>query len=104
MGQTMKHTRLERKEIIEQRLMQALAPVSIEVIDESHRHVGHEGAKTGASHFAVSIVTHRFAGLSAIQRHQLVYAALQDLIPHDIHALKIQAKMPEDLLKESAEN
>lgn len=86
----------ERQKIIAERLTQALSPMTLEIIDESHRHVGHEGAKGGASHFALLIVSSQFEGLSAIKRHQLIYQALQDLIPHEIHALKIKSKTPEE--------
>ena len=84
-------TPLERKQIIEQRLNQALSPTLLDIIDESHKHVGHEGAKTGASHFAVVIVSEQFAGLSLIEKHRLVYEAVGDLIPKEVHALKIKA-------------
>ncbi len=87
----------ERLVLIEKRLREALSPTLIEVIDESHFHVGHEGAKTGASHFAVTIVAQAFTGLSLIKRHQLVYAQLNDLIPKEVHALKIKAKAPNEV-------
>lgn len=74
----------------------ALAPLHLEVLDESHLHIGHEGAKTGASHFSVVIVSAKFATLPLIKRHQLIYQQLGDLIPKEIHALKIKAKTPEE--------
>lgn len=79
-----------RKLWIEEKL-QSLEPIALTIIDESHLHLGHEGAKSGASHFNVIIVSNQFSGLSAVQRHQLVYAQLQAYIPHEIHALKIKA-------------
>jgi len=79
-----------RKQWIEEKL-QLLEPSALTIIDESHLHLGHEGAKGGASHFSVVIVSRQFVGLSAVQRHQLVYAQLQTYIPHEIHALKIKA-------------
>lgn len=84
-----------RKRLIDEKL-QELAPTSLTIIDESHLHLGHEGAKSGASHFSVVIVSPQFAGLSAVQRHQLVYAQLQAYIPHEIHALKIKALTEEE--------
>ncbi len=84
-----------RKAWIEEKL-QALAPSSLTIIDESHLHLGHEGAKSGASHFSVIIVSSQFSGLSAVKRHQLVYAQLQTYIPHEIHALKIKALTEEE--------
>ena len=85
-------TPLERKQCIESRLQAAFSPDTLSVIDESHHHIGHEGAKAGGSHFAVIITAKAFAGLSLIERHQRIYAVLQDLIPHEVHALKINAK------------
>ncbi|MFI4936980.1 MAG: BolA family protein [Candidatus Berkiellales bacterium] len=85
---------IERKHRIESLLHQALAPIRLNVVDESHLHIGHEGAKSGGGHFSVVIEASCFDGLSLIQRHQLVYAALKDLIPHEIHALKIKAAPP----------
>lgn len=84
----------QRQALIEKRLQEALNPSFIEVIDESHLHIGHEGAKTGASHFALTIVSSHFENLSAVKRHQLVYEQLKDLIPKEIHALKIKATTP----------
>jgi BolA protein len=85
----------KRKQWIQERL-EKLNPLSLTIIDESHLHVGHEGAKGGASHFALQIVSAQFSGLSLIKRHQLVYAQLKDYIPHEIHALKIKALSPEE--------
>lgn len=92
----MAYTPQQRIELIESRLRQALAPLRLVVIDESHMHVGHEGAKGGASHFALTIVSAAFSGLSLVKRHQLIYSYLTDLIPQEIHALKISAKTPEE--------
>ncbi len=85
----------ERMDQIRQRL-QALAPVSIELEDESHLHAGHAGAAGGAGHFRLRIVSSRFAGLGKIARHRLVYDRLADLMPTHIHALAIQALTPEE--------
>lgn len=82
----------ERKKIVIERLTTALHPVEIEIIDESEFHKGHEGAKTGASHFFVKIISEKFNGLSLIDRHKLVYQQVSDLIPTEIHALKIKAE------------
>ena len=86
----------ERIALIEKRLRDALSPTLIHIKDESHLHIGHEGAKTGASHFALTIVSEKFANLSAVKRHQLVYEQLNDLIPKEIHALKIKANTPQE--------
>lgn len=74
----------------------ALAPVALEVVDDSHRHAGHAGAADGRGHFNVDVVSAAFAGLSPIARHRAVYAALGDLMTTDIHALAIRARTPDE--------
>jgi BolA protein len=74
----------------------ALAPVTIELIDESHKHVGHAGARDGRGHFALKIVSDAFRGVGAVARHRKVYTALGDLMQTDIHALSIFAIAPEE--------
>ncbi|HEV7489570.1 MAG TPA: BolA family protein, partial [Rhodanobacteraceae bacterium] len=76
-----------RVEAIRQRLTAVLAPETLEIEDESHRHAGHAGARDGRGHFRVRIISAAFAGQSAIARHRAVYAALGDLMQTDIHAL-----------------
>ncbi|MEO5596158.1 MAG: BolA family protein [Lysobacteraceae bacterium] len=72
----------------------SLAPIEIELIDESHKHVGHAGARDGRGHFALRIVSAEFSGQGAVARHRRIYAALGDLMQTDIHALSIQALTP----------
>lgn len=86
-----------RVQRIEELLRAALAPESLEVVDESHLHAGHEGAKSGGGHFAVTVVAPQFGGLNTVQRHRLVYAALQEMIPRDIHALSVRAFSPNEI-------
>jgi BolA protein len=88
---------VERIDAIRTRLQQALDPVRCEVIDESHLHVGHAGAKDGRGHFRVRIVSVRFAGLPRLARHRLVYEALGDLMTTDIHALGVEAEVPQEI-------
>jgi BolA protein len=85
-----------RIDTIRTRLAAALAPSTLDVDDESHRHVGHAGARDGRGHFRVRIVSAAFEGQSAIARHRAVYAALGDLMQTDIHALAIEARTPEE--------
>ena len=80
---------------IEQALVLALAPIELEVVDDSHLHAGHAGAREGG-HYTVRILSDRFNGLGRVARHRLVYDALQGLIPRGIHALAIQARSPLD--------
>lgn len=74
---------------IQQRL-QALHPTHLEVIDESHKHIGHPGAQSGGGHFLVIIASEKFKGQSLIACHRMIYDALDDLMEKEIHALKIK--------------
>lgn len=74
--------------------LQQLEPAELDLIDESHKHAGHEGARDGRGHYRVRIVSAQFAGRAALARHRLVYAALGDLMQTDIHALAIDARAP----------
>ena len=86
---------VDRSEL-QRELQAALQPDELEVQDDSHLHAGHAGAREGR-HFSVRIVSARFAGLSRVARHRLVYDALHTLIPRGIHALAIDAKAPEEV-------
>lgn len=77
------------------RLQAALVPEQLEVQDDSHRHAGHAGAREGR-HFSVRIRSARFAGLSRVARHRLVYDALGPLASQGIHALALDARAPGD--------
>lgn len=81
----------ERVAAIRRRLEQALDPAELEIIDESHLHRGHPGARDGRGHFRVRIVSDVFHGLPRLARHRRVYAAVGDLMTTDIHALNIEA-------------
>ncbi|MEZ5661447.1 MAG: BolA family protein [Burkholderiaceae bacterium] len=67
----------------------------LELHDESHLHAGHAGAQGGAGHYRVSITSARFQGLRPLARHRLVYDAVADWMPERIHALSIDARVPE---------
>ena len=87
----------DRIERLRARLQAALSPTVIEIIDDSHKHVGHAGARDGRGHFTVRVISERFAGLRPLARHRLIYEATGDLFETDIHALSIQALTPEEL-------
>ena len=82
-----------RIEAIKQRLTESLSPSKLEVIDESHKHIGHEGAKTGLGHFAITISSPLFSDKSKIECHRMIYDALGDMMQTDIHALRIDVVM-----------
>jgi BolA protein len=76
-------------------LTAGLAPVELTIRDVSAAHAGHAGAREGG-HFSVLVVSEQFAGRTRMQRHQLVYEAVADLLRTDIHALSIQARTPQE--------
>lgn len=84
----------DRLALIRSRLEDAFAPEQLDVTDESHLHVGHAGARDGRGHFRVRIVSSRFSGINPIERHRMVYEALDDMMKADIHALSLTALTP----------
>ena len=80
--------------LLRQRLA-VLAPLHLDITDDSHRHAGHAGARDGG-HFTVDIVATAFSGKSTLARHRLVYDAAGDLMHGRIHALAIRARSPEE--------
>ena len=72
-----------------------LQPISLTIQDDSALHAGHAG-NTGGGHFTLKIVSSQFSQKSQIIRHRLIYQALNDLIPQQIHALSILAISPDD--------
>ncbi|WP_174570610.1 BolA family protein [Rhodanobacter sp. C05] len=76
-------------EEIRRRLSEALLPVELEIFDEGHKHAGH--ANAGKGHYHVRIVSAAFAGQLPIERHRMVYVALDGLMDNGIHALSIDA-------------
>ena len=74
-----------------------LNPVALEIIDESHKHAGHAGARDGGGHYLLQIVTSEFSGKTTMTRHRMIYSALGEMMKHEIHALNIQAKTPEEI-------
>ena len=90
-------TPAERLAEIKQRLETAFEPESLDVEDDSHKHAGHEGAKSGLGHFNVMIVSSHFNGMKVLARHRAVYAALGEMMQTDIHALAIEAVASDEL-------
>jgi BolA protein len=85
------------KERIELNLKKAFASTLLEVIDESHLHVGHTGHKPGQqTHFSVTLVSDRFNGLSRLERHRLVYKALEGELNAGVHALQLNLVSAEE--------
>jgi BolA family transcriptional regulator, general stress-responsive regulator len=82
---------------IRQKLIQRFAPIRLEVEDESHRHIGHEGARPGGeTHFTVTIVSAAFAGQSRVARQRLVYETLAAQLATQVHALSLTTLTPDE--------
>ena len=79
----------EKVALITERLQVAFSPAHLEVLDESAAHAGHAGHQGGGRHFAIIITAESLAGLSRVAAHRQIYALFVDLIPHEIHALRI---------------
>ena len=88
-------TPAQRVEKIRQALTTRLSPVQLEIRDDSAAHAGHAGAREGG-HFSVLVISEQFAGRTRLQRHQLVYEAVGQLLHTDIQALSIQAETPQE--------
>jgi BolA protein len=83
------------KDIITEKLTAAFAPERLDVLDESHRHAGHAGARPGGeTHYSVYIVSQAFSGKSRIERHRMVNATLAGELAAGVHALAIRAAAP----------
>lgn len=78
-------------------LLDTLQPTQIEIIDESHKHAGHAGAREGGGHYRLNIVSAQFAGKPTVARHRMIYSALGEMMKNDIHALHITACTPEEI-------
>jgi len=89
-------SREQRLPAIRAAIEAALAPLSLQVEDDSARHAGHAGARDGRGHFNVEVVSDAFRGLAPLARHRRVYDAVGTMMETDIHALSIVARTPEE--------
>jgi BolA protein len=82
---------------IREKLSDRFAPTRLEIIDESHRHAGHAGARPeGETHFALTIVSAAFSGESRVARQRLVYQTLAKELATRIHALSLTTLAPDE--------
>lgn len=80
---------------IREKLMVALEPTRLDVVNESELHAGHRSSPgTGQSHFRVLIVSEKFQGLNRLARHRLINEVLADELAGKIHALAVSAYAP----------
>jgi BolA family transcriptional regulator, general stress-responsive regulator len=95
-GQSRKgSTFMNMKERIAAKLTEGLHPTTLDIVDESDRHKGHAGARTGGeTHYRVSIVSASFAGKGRVERHRIIYALLADEIAAGVHALALHPLAP----------
>jgi len=90
-----KHLFMSVKDTITSKLVAAFGPESLEVVDESQDHVGHAGHRaSGETHFRVYIVAEFFRGMSRLDRHRRINAALAGELQSKIHALAVHAAAP----------
>jgi BolA protein len=80
----------ERYQLMQDRLQAAFSPTVLEIIDDSAQHAGHAGSKGGAGYYTINLAAVCFSGKSRIEAHRDVYNVLNDLIPHEIHAVQIK--------------
>jgi len=84
-------------EAIRRKLVEALEPEELEVVDESALHAGHAGARPeGESHFRVLVVSRRFEGMSRVARQREIYRILGDELAGGLHALALRTLTPEE--------
>ena len=88
---------MQVKAAIEKKLTAALAPTRLSIVDESHLHAGHSGARPeGETHFRVEIASARFDGIGHVQRQRLVYEILAEELKGPVHALALKTRTPQE--------
>lgn len=96
MSQSGTNSSFSEFEIVLRERLAGLDPLRLELIDDSAKHAGHAGARSGGGHYRLLIVSAGFAGKSTLIRHRLIYEALGELMRSRIHALSIQSLTPEE--------
>ena len=86
----------DRVSRIEQILGEAFSPTYLLVKDQSHLHAGHAGARDGRGHYDVRIDSDVFSDKRPLARHRMIYDALGTMMETDIHALRIDARVPSE--------
>jgi BolA protein len=78
------------------RQLAVLHPTYLDIVDESHRHAGHAGARAGGGHYVVHIVSENFLGSNTMTRHRMIYSALAEMLKCEIHALTLHTHTPDE--------
>lgn len=89
-------------DVIREKLTKALAPLALEIEDDSARHRGHAGAAAGGGHFGVYVVSDAFEGKGLVARHRLVYDTLAEEMKGPIHALALRTLTPAEAARPGA--
>ena len=83
------------KATIERKLTEALSPTALEVIDDSHKHAGHMGARPeGETHFHIVVASLAFSGLNRVAQQRLVNKILAEELAGPVHALSMDLRAP----------
>lgn len=86
-----------RADRIRQALEGAFPPARVQVVDDSHHHIGHAGARPeGETHYSVLVVSPAFTGMSRVARSRAVHAALEKEFGTGLHALSLRLLTPEE--------
>ena len=88
---------INRVNMIKNILEETFSPVELNIEDESHKHIGHVGARSGKGHFKIKIVSSSFKNMPVIKRQRLIYRALVELMDTDIHALSMSTLAPDEV-------
>ena len=95
----MKENQVSLEKEIRTKLMIALEPTRLDVVNESELHAGHRSSPgTGESHFRLIVVSPRFSGMSRVNRHRLINEALAEELAGGLHALAIHAHAPDEAI------
>jgi len=87
---------IDTRTLLETILQERFRPAHLEIHDDSARHAGHAGARSGGGHFEVVIVSAEFEGRALLDRHRMVHEALRDLIGGSVHALGLKTVAPSE--------
>lgn len=89
---------LDRHTHITQIVHDNFQPDQFELVNNSHKHQGHGGDDgSGQSHFALTLVTSEFNGMSKVKRHQLMYSLIKPLMDNGLHAIELHLHSPNEL-------
>ncbi|MGB7286453.1 MAG: BolA family protein [Salaquimonas sp.] len=84
---------------IENKIKAELAPTSVEIINESHLHAGHQESfdGSGETHLRIKVVCEAFEGMSRVNRHRTINGLVQEEIDQGLHAIAIDARAPSEV-------